>query len=53
MGGMIAATTLCLFCLGAIGISRAERAGSEILKSREANTEKVKLGLENQKGTSA
>jgi hypothetical protein len=53
MGGMIAATMLCLFRLGAIAISRVERASSEILKSREAAEEKVKLRLGNQKGTSA
>jgi hypothetical protein len=46
---MIAAMTLCLFRLGAIAISRAERAGSEIQESREAAEEKVKLGLRNQK----
>jgi hypothetical protein len=53
MGGMIVATTLCLFRLGAIAISRAERAGLEIYESREAAEEKVKLGLGNKKGTSA
>jgi hypothetical protein len=52
MGGMIAATALCLFRLGAIAISRAERAGPEIQESREVAEEKVKLGLGNQKGTS-
>jgi hypothetical protein len=53
MGGMIAVTALCLFRLGAIAISLAERAGSKIQESREAAEEKVKLGLGNKKGTSA
>jgi hypothetical protein len=53
MGRIIAATALCLFCLGAIAIPWAERAGSEIQESREVAEEKVELGLRNQKGTSA
>jgi hypothetical protein len=51
MGGMIGATMFYLFFLGAITISRAERAGSEIQKSKEAAEEKVKLWLGTQKGT--
>jgi hypothetical protein len=53
MGGMIAATVLCLFCLEAIAITRAKQVDSEIQESREAAEEKVKLGLGNQKYTSA
>jgi hypothetical protein len=45
MGRMIGTMTLCLFRLGAIAISRAERAGSGIQKSGEAAEEKVKLVL--------
>jgi hypothetical protein len=50
MGGMIAATVLCLFCFGAIAIFLAERARSKSEGSRGVvRREKVKLGLKNQK----
>jgi hypothetical protein len=54
MGGMIAATLICLFRFGAIAIFLAEQAGSKSQGSRGVvRREKVKLGLRNQKSASA
>jgi hypothetical protein len=47
MGGMIKATTLCLFNLGAITISWAEQAGSRIQESEEVADEKVRVRVRN------
>jgi hypothetical protein len=38
---------LCLFRLGAIAISRAERAGSRIQESGEVADEKVRVRVRN------
>jgi hypothetical protein len=43
----IEATTLCLFRLGAIAISRAEQVGSRIQESEEVADEKVIVRVQN------
>jgi hypothetical protein len=47
MGGMIKATTLCLFHLGVIAISQAKWAGSRIQESGEGADEKVRARVWN------
>jgi hypothetical protein len=47
MGGMIKTTTLCLFHLGAITISRAERVGSRIQKTEKRRRRKVRFRVRN------